>query len=139
MVFVADKKKRIGLLRMHGFRLKFILYASGNDFDDFLCFPVVSESSFITYSCYPSTFNTLRYAHRKHSHEPERMDSLIPFTTSGSLVDCVDSTSARAPAPRAQSCASLPSSLLFLSLSLPRKDARHPERWSKTSWRAALL
>jgi len=43
------------------------------------------------------------------------MDSLIPFTTSGSLVDCVDSTSAQAPLLVPQS-----------SARVPRKDAGRP-------------
>lgn len=63
----------------------------------------------------------LQRAHRKHSHDPKPMDSLIPFTTSGSLVDCVDSTSARAPAPRAQSCASFPHPLFFFFFILPQE------------------
>jgi len=67
------------------------------------------------------------------------MDSLIPFTTSGSLVDCVDSTFAPSPSanPVLSQVASTRTPLPHFCF--VRKDARRPARWPEASWRAALL
>ena len=67
------------------------------------------------------------------------MDSLIPFTTSGSLVDCVDSTSAPLSSPECLVWVPSSPNTAHPFLLPHRKDACDASWWSQTSRGITIL